>query len=515
MELNRLVGDSCSWYHRRIHLQIRIVERAAWRAQAQQPGQLCIRAHGNQVTTSIDPVAEQGHLRAAQRHLAKDHHIVAVEYGGRNLNDVSDGEGIQAFRTQNFGIVATEWIGRIGNNQDRPAWPFVGRRQWRANRGERPGSVGCKWVSGNVLDAIRAALDERAVGRRVRKGRRWIQRRSSRCRIVADRRRHQRVRSIAQLERVAAHRRFVHQLVEYNTDIRCQVDIAGVRGGRNGNYCWPCDVFANRGFEDHVDPVVTSAKAIGWEARSPFFEHTVQAVFTTGQRPQRCVVNGVGKVVITESVVVAGVIRRNIGGVRGHRNGLGQNNFLPAGGSFVHKCSFRELCAGAAPQVADMGSGVLAALVEAQPRDVTIARRTELHAQFIWLVVVGVRVLRCDSPFPDAARAGPWLNRYRHACVRRSEVATIISRAAPDCHRTKCIRSPGMAPGFATIRRVPGRPIVNRNLDAAHYTASGVARRATNCDCALNSCTARGRRDGCGGSSCISRGSRRDQIALQ
>ena len=105
---------------------------------------------------------------------------------------------------------------------------------------------------------------------------------------------------------------------------------------------------------------------------------------------QRRIVNARrGEETAVESVAPDGrVIRSDVGRVRGDRNGRGERDLLPARRRLSRERNFRQLRAIACPQVADVRAGVLAAFVEAQARDVTVAVRAELHSDFDCAAVV-------------------------------------------------------------------------------------------------------------------------------
>src|SRR5260370_35487485 len=75
-------------------------------------------------------------------------------------------------------------------------------------------------------------------------------------------------------------------------------------------------------------------------------------------------------------------VRSNVVSIRGYGNRTTEINLLPNRSRLTGKSSTAEQCTRDAPQVADVGSRIRCALIEADSRNVAIEVGTELDAQF-------------------------------------------------------------------------------------------------------------------------------------
>ena len=80
--------------------------------------------------------------------------------------DVGGRELVQALGPQDLRVVAAERVGRVRDDQDRPARPFVGGRRWRRRGREGPGRIGGEGLPARSATPLGAALDRRGVGGR-------------------------------------------------------------------------------------------------------------------------------------------------------------------------------------------------------------------------------------------------------------------------------------------------------------------------------------------------------------
>src|SRR6185437_8616205 len=80
-------------------------------------------------------------------------------------------------------------------------------------------------------------------------------------------------------------------------------------------------------------------------------------------------------------VVAVAVIARDIGRSGGNRDRAAEARGLPAAACLVREREAGELRAGAAPERADMRTGVVDALVIFEARDEAARRRREFHAE--------------------------------------------------------------------------------------------------------------------------------------
>ena len=132
VELDRLADDARSRRGRRVDLQVRVRERAAGRREPEQPGELCVRAQGDQVPARIDPVGQHRHLGRRKAHLAQENNVDACQGCGADERDVGDGELVQALGAEDLRRIAAERIRRVADDQDRRA-----RVRGRGRRGQR------------------------------------------------------------------------------------------------------------------------------------------------------------------------------------------------------------------------------------------------------------------------------------------------------------------------------------------------------------------------------------------
>src|SRR5260370_38010069 len=75
-------------------------------------------------------------------------------------------------------------------------------------------------------------------------------------------------------------------------------------------------------------------------------------------------------------------VRSNVVSIRGYGNRTTEVNLLPTRSRLTGKSRTAEQCTRDAPQVADVGSRIRCALIEADSRNVAIEVGTELDAQF-------------------------------------------------------------------------------------------------------------------------------------
>ena len=107
VELDGLPDDSLPGSGPGVDLQVRLGEGRVRRAEeAEQARELPVRAHRDQVASRVDPVLEHRDLGAAQGHLAEDGDVVFGEDRGVHRLEVEGGEGVEALRAQDLGVVA-------------------------------------------------------------------------------------------------------------------------------------------------------------------------------------------------------------------------------------------------------------------------------------------------------------------------------------------------------------------------------------------------------------------------
>ncbi len=132
VELHRVAHDAVAGGSRGIDLQVAGRERRAGRSDAEHTGERSVRRHHDQVAARVHPVRQQRDLAGGHRHLGDDDDVVARQQRGRERGDVGDRELVEAFGTQDFGVVGRERRGTRGDDQDGPA-----RSHGRIGRGAR------------------------------------------------------------------------------------------------------------------------------------------------------------------------------------------------------------------------------------------------------------------------------------------------------------------------------------------------------------------------------------------
>ena len=227
MELDRLVDDAGARARAGVDLDVAVGERVRGVGEPEQPGELRVRVHGDQVAARLNPVAEHLRLGGGERLVAEDRHVVGVEHRRRNVREIGRGEFVQPLGAKDLGVVAAERVGGAGDHQDRAAGALVRRRGWRRRGRERPGVVGAERIPGRVTDPSGAALDRRRVLGRILERAVRVERHLPLCRAIADVRGNDRVRGIAKLNGGAVDRARVHRLVEGRRDVGAGGDATG------------------------------------------------------------------------------------------------------------------------------------------------------------------------------------------------------------------------------------------------------------------------------------------------
>jgi hypothetical protein len=142
--------------------------------------------------------------------------------------------------------------------------------------------------------------------------------------------------------------------------------------------------------EDDVDPVVARTESIGGKAAvAAVGVNAVAAAAPGGRGGQRPAGVGDVKVVDVDRIEAAvGVVGGDVRRTHGERNWIGKVGLLPAAGGFIDKGSASQQHARGAPQISDMCSGVLWALVEADAADRAGLGGLEPDTEFDWVRIV-------------------------------------------------------------------------------------------------------------------------------
>lgn len=137
--------------------------------------------------------------------------------------------------------------------------------------------------------------------------------------------------------------------------------------------------------ENYINPVVrTFPPLVGEYAGGTVSEHAVNVGCCIYRNMQRSVVHSLGG-----EVVLVGAVVPNVGMIGGDINRVGSNSnrggkihLLPPGGGFTGESCRCQTCAGAGPEVGNMGAGIGRCFVEADAGNITIHIGTEFHTQF-------------------------------------------------------------------------------------------------------------------------------------
>ena len=160
------------------------------------------------------------------------------------------------------------------------------------------------------------------------------------------------------------------------------------------------------GVEHHVHPVVrgvvsVSGKCAGTTVRI----RPVRSAATVHWGVQRRIVHSSGREIVPRHTVVpnGGVVRGHVQRIRRDRHRIGKIHLLPSRGTLPRERRTRQQRSPAAPQVPDMRPGVPRTLVKANPRDISVAVRSERHPQFYWRIRPHIRHRRHRRTRPDRA----------------------------------------------------------------------------------------------------------------
>ena len=138
--------------------------------------------------------------------------------------------------------------------------------------------------------------------------------------------------------------------------------------------------------EDHIGPVVGGAEGVGREDAggdgSAIGIDAVAAGRGGGGCCQHTAREGGGEEVVGRHIGAGRVVRGDIGGVGGDRDGRGQGHGLPAAGGGVRERHAGEIGSGRRPQVEDVRAGVAGAAIELERGDLAGNGGLELHADF-------------------------------------------------------------------------------------------------------------------------------------
>ena len=153
---------------------------------------------------------------------------------------------------------------------------------------------------------------------------------------------------------------------------------AGVCARHRAAACW------RTGGEDDIDPVVGRAlrRWSGSRRGAVEVDAVAAAVDLVRQRVQRPAVDTLAGEVAAVGGVMARrcVVRGDVVGVGGDRHRGGEVDLLPARGGLAGEGGGGQQRAGAGPEVADVGAGVVGALVEPDAGDVAGDVGAEPHA---------------------------------------------------------------------------------------------------------------------------------------
>ena len=237
-------------------------------------------------------------------------------------------------------------------------------------------------------------------------------------------------------------------------------------------------------FEEHVDPVVSTAAAGGKAAAVP--EYPVHAVGTRHQGREGAVGDTrVGKKAGADGKAPIGrVVGGDVHSARRDGDRRSEADLLPARSRFVDKGGRSELGAGAAPQRAHVGARVAGAFIKANARDEAANRRAEFGARLNGLATVG-DIGGCGgagSP-PDAYFAGGEGGKrlvYSHVGIRRAVYDQCVRCPARSGNKLERYRTAGASRGLNGRDGGRGRragrygPVVARHVGARRGRKKGI-----------------------------------------
>ncbi len=149
VKLNRASHDPRPRRRTRIHLQVRIRKRRPRIRQPEQPRQLLVRPHRNQVPARAHPTTQRGHLPRTQRHIPQHHHIKLTQERRRDRRDIDRRERIETLVAQDLREIRGERVGRRRHDED---------RRLRSIRRERPAHVRRERIPRRIGHTTRATL---------------------------------------------------------------------------------------------------------------------------------------------------------------------------------------------------------------------------------------------------------------------------------------------------------------------------------------------------------------------
>src|SRR5438094_504836 len=122
---------------------------------------------------------------------------------------------------------------------------------------------------------------------------------------------------------------------------------------------------------------------------------------------QRRIVVALGEIRTAESVIaVRSVVGGHVDRVGGDRDRICEAHLLPPGSRFAGESGAGKQLTVGGPEVADVSTGVGAALVEAQASDVAIDVRTEFYPKLVTMDIRRGCRCRYDRVAPNAVAAG-------------------------------------------------------------------------------------------------------------
>ena len=150
VELHRHAGDAGAGRARLVDVDVAVGHGGAGGREPEQPGELGVGPHRDQIAAGLDPAVEHRDLGVVQRGLAEHDDLVGRQRLRAQAAQRRDRELVEPLGAQDLRVVAAERV--VRDDEDRSARPLAGAGL-RGRRGRRPGAAGDREQHGQCGDA--------------------------------------------------------------------------------------------------------------------------------------------------------------------------------------------------------------------------------------------------------------------------------------------------------------------------------------------------------------------------